>query len=117
APISIVLWFANKLLEAVGRKSPALVQMTLARRELGELLDEGQAVGLLQPTQQALAQATISLGPQSIAAFVEPVSRFPRIAATKSPADALAIARRTGQALIPVEEVVDGSREITSYVR
>lgn len=117
APISVVLWLTNKLLEVAGRKSPELVQMTLARRELGELLDEGQAVGLLQPTQQSLAQATISLGPQPITPFIEPVSRLPRITAKQTAADVVAIARRTGQTLLPVEELVDGTRQITSYVR
>lgn len=117
APISLVLWLTNKLLEVVGQKSPELLQMTIARRELGELLDEGQAVGLLQPTQQALAQATISLGPQSIAAFIEPASRFPRLTATQSPAEALTLARRSGQSLLPVEEMVGTAREVTCYVR
>ena len=114
APVSFVLWLFNKLLEAIGRKSPEAWQMVLARRELGELLDEGQAVGLLKPTQQMLAQATLALGAQSIAGFVEPASRFPRITTRSKPADVVAIARRTGQTLLPVE---DASRTATSYVR
>jgi CBS domain containing-hemolysin-like protein len=114
APVSFVLWLFNKLLETVGRKSPEAWQMVLARRELGELLDEGQAVGLLKPTQQALAQATLSLGAQSIAGFVEPAARFPRISTKHKPAAVVTIARRTGQTLLPVE---DTNREATAYVR
>jgi CBS domain containing-hemolysin-like protein len=114
APVSFVLWLFNKLLEIIGRKTPEAWQMVLARRELGELLDEGQAVGLLKPTQQALAQATLSLGGQSIAGFVEPASRFPRITAETSPRKVTTIARRSGQTLLPVEG--DG-RTLASYVR
>ena len=117
APVSFLLWMFNKLLEIVGRKSPEAWQMVLARRELGELLDEGQAVGLLKPTQQALAQATITLGTQSIAGFVEPTSRFGRITADHGPADVVNLARRTGQTLLPVEQTSDGRRTATAYVR
>lgn len=117
APVSFILWLFNKLLETIGRKSPEPWQMVLARRELGELLDEGQAVGLLKPTQQAIAQATISLGPQSIAGFVEPASRFPRITEKTSPKEVVAITRRTGQTLLPVEDSQGGKREAHSYVR
>lgn len=117
APVSFLLWLFNKLLEIVGRKSPEAWQMVLARRELGELLDEGQAVGLLKPTQQALAQATITLGTQSIAGFVEPTSRFPRITDQSLPADVVNLAKRTGQTLLPVEETSGGRRVATSFVR
>lgn len=117
APVSFVLWLFNKVLETVGRKSPEAWQMILARRELGQLLDEGQAVGLLKPTQQALAQATIALGPQSIAGFIEPASRFPRITTSTAPQQVAAIARRTGQTLLPVKEAASGKRDSTAYVR
>ncbi len=114
APVSFILWLFNKALETIGRKSPEAWQMVLARRELGELLDEGQAVGLLKPTQQSLAQATLSLGAQSIAGFVEPAARFPRISERTKPSEVVTIATRSGQTLLPVE---DGSRKATSYVR
>lgn len=114
APVSFLLWLVNKLLETIGRKSPEAWQMVLARRELGELLDEGQAVGLLKPTQQTLAQATLSLGAQSIVGFVDPVSRFPKITFKSTAAEVAAIAKRTGQTLLPV---VDASRTATSFVR
>ncbi|MGI9456248.1 MAG: CNNM domain-containing protein, partial [Aeoliella sp.] len=51
APVSAVLWLSNKLLEVIGRRSPDEVRMVLARRELSQLLDEGEAVGLLRRTQ------------------------------------------------------------------
>lgn len=116
APISFLLWLFNKALETVGRKTPEAWQMVLARRELGQMLDEGQAVGLLKPTQQSLAQATIALGAQSIAGFVEPASRFPRIPASTLPERVAAIAQRTGQTLLPVEDA-GGKKDNTSYVR
>ncbi len=114
APVSLVLWLFNKLLETIGRKSPEAWQMVLARRELGELLVEGHAVGLLKPTQQALAQTTLALGAQSIAGFIEPVSRFPRISSTVKPNEVITIAQRSGQTLLPVTSA-SGAPE--SFVR
>ncbi|QDU54733.1 CNNM domain-containing protein [Aeoliella mucimassa] len=117
APVSALLWLVNKLLETIGRKSPEPWQMVLARRELGELLDEGEAVGLLKPTQQSLAQATIALGVQSISGFVEPASRFPRVSTHSTAGQVIAIAKRTGQTLMPVEELVEGKRKVTQFVK
>lgn len=116
APVSFVLWLFNKLIELAGNKSPQELQMVLARRELTELLDEGEAVGLLKPTQQVLAQATLALSNRPTANFMTPVSRFPRVTTRTSPAEAVAIARRSQRSLLPVEEVQAGRRETTGYV-
>lgn len=103
APVSLLLWLFNKVLEIVGNKSPQEVQMVLARRELGQLLDEGHAVGLLQPTQQLVAQATLTLGGKPVSTFMVPASRMARARHNMTAQDIVALAKRTGSTLLPVE--------------
>lgn len=117
SPISLLLWLLNKLIELVGRKSPEELRMVLARRELGELLHEGQAVGLLRATQQTLAQSTLTLAPQPVANFMVPVSRFPRITRRMTPKDVAHAARRSQRWLLPVEEYDQGRRSTVGYVQ
>jgi len=117
APVSAVLWVFSKLLETIGQKSPEELQMVLARRELSEMLDEGEAVGLLGPTQQSLAQATLALGAKPIGNFTAPLSQFPRITSRHTPAKVVQLAKRQRRSLFPVEQTNRGKRDITGYVR
>jgi len=127
APVSLVLWMFNKVLEIVGNKSPQEVQMVLARRELGQLLDEGHAVGLLQPTQQLVAQATLTLGGKPVSTFMVPTARMARARHSMTAKDIVALAKRTGSTLLPVEgstrgdagKATDksGRSEVAGYVR
>lgn len=48
-PVSLLLWAFNKLIERLTRHTPQRVQLTLARRELHRVLDEGHDVGILRP--------------------------------------------------------------------
>ncbi len=117
APVSALLWLFNLLLETIGKKSPEQLRMVLARHELGNLLDEGEAIGLLKPTQQSLAQATIALGGQTVANFMAPASRFPPITRQTTPREAVLIAQRSQRILLPVEKVRKSKRKAIGYVR
>lgn len=122
APVSLVLWLFNRLLETVGNKSPQEVQMVLARRELGRLLDEGHAVGLLQPTQQTVAQATLTSGGKAVSNFMTPVGRMTHVRSQATAAEVAKLAKYTGNVLLPLESVTKPTskstgREITGYVR
>jgi putative hemolysin len=117
APVSVLLWLVNKVIEFAGQKSPEELRLVLARRELAEILEEGQAVGLLRPTQQALAQGTLTLSGQPISNYIIPVSRFPHVTSSASPGDVVATARQFGRRLLPVDEIGTGSRATLGYVR
>ena len=64
APITLLLWLFSRLLQMVTNTSPQDIRLTLARRELAELLTEGHEAGILQPAQQSLAQALLFVAGQ-----------------------------------------------------
>jgi putative hemolysin len=117
APVSALLWLVNKFIELVGQKSPEELRLVLARRELAELLEEGQAVGLLCPTQQALAQGTLTLSAQPVANYATPASKFPHVPKNMSSQEVVATARRLRRKFFPVEELTDGVHSTIGYVR
>jgi magnesium and cobalt exporter, CNNM family len=116
APITLVLWLLNRLLQAIVRRSPQEIRLVLARRELVDLLEEGHEVGLLHPSQQALVQGTFSLAGQPVRQFATPAGRFSKITDSTSKRDVLRLARRQKRSIIPVEES-RGKRRLLGYVR
>ncbi len=116
APVIFVLWLFSRVIELIGRQSPPEIRMVLARRELGQLLDESEAVGLIQPTQQSIAQSALSLGGQPVRSFMSLATRYPKANEAMSPAEALGLAQRHSRMLLPVESA-DGKRTIVGYVR
>lgn len=56
SPVVAALWTFGRALERWLGQSPEQVRLTLARRELEQILQEGQEVGLLHPAQRELGQ-------------------------------------------------------------
>ncbi|MEM9409939.1 MAG: CNNM domain-containing protein [Planctomycetota bacterium] len=56
APIAAILWSLGRLLEKMLGQSPETVRLHLARRELQDVLQEGQEAGLLNASQRLLGQ-------------------------------------------------------------
>lgn len=56
APVAAVLWSLARLLESFLGQSPEKIRSHLARRELQDVLQEGQEAGLLHPSQRLLGQ-------------------------------------------------------------
>lgn len=115
APFSLLLWLVSRLLEKISRAPAQAIRMTLARRELSEVLEEGHAVGLLTPSQRLLAQNAFGLGGQPLREFMTPATRQPKATATMKPADALRLAARQKQAALPVEDP-ERQRRVVGYV-
>lgn len=78
-PISGLLWAASKLLERIGHTSQQGIGLTLARRELQRVFEEGHVVGVLLPTQRQMVQGLFGLANRSILPSVKPVNQFTRI--------------------------------------
>ncbi len=57
--------------------SPQEMRLSLARRELAELLAEGHEAGILRPVQQTLAQAMLSIARQPVKTFASSSGRDP----------------------------------------
>ena len=75
-PISALLWLVGKTLEKIVGQSPVKVRLALAKKELDEILQEGQDAGILQSGQRALAHGMFSVVNKPVRDFLKPLSRY-----------------------------------------
>ncbi len=115
-PISILLWGLNKLLARFMGESPEQVRLTLARRELQRVLEEGHEAGILHQAQRGLAQGIFAVANQPITRFTTPLDRLPRARSDMSKQDVLRLARRYRISAMPVESP-DAAAELIGYLR
>ena len=113
-PVSVLLCLLNRFLARLVAESPEQVQLTLARRELQRVLEEGREAGILHDAQQLLARAIFNLAKQPAARFATPLRDVPRARFNMTAAAVLRLARRYRIAAVAVE---DGRRRLTGYVR
>ena len=104
APITALLWVFGRLLQSLTNASPQQLQLRLARRELGQLLEEGEEAGILRPVQQSLAQAMLAVAALPVKNYAVPSGRVVRVTTTMSKSDVLRIAQRHKRTLLPVED-------------
>jgi putative hemolysin len=116
APITIVLWVLGRLMQVLAKTTPQQVRLTLARRELAELITEGHEAGILRPVQQSLAQAMLAVAGQPVKSFALPAGRAVRVTTTMSKSDVLRIAQRHRRTLLPVEDPQQ-KRQLVGYLR
>ena len=102
-PLSLLVWALNKVLQTILGESPQRVRLTLARKELQQVLSEGHQVGLLRPSQQHLAQSLFSMAEQKAIHSAIPAGRITRISHGMSKADVLRLAHRQKVSAYPVE--------------
>lgn len=116
APISAVLWVFGRVLQALTNSSPQQLQVRLARRELTELIAEGQEAGILRPIQRSLAQAMLDVAARPVKSFAAPSGRVVRVTTTMTKSDVLRIAQRHQRTLLPVEDTKQ-KRKLVGYYR
>lgn len=115
-PISLLVWGLNRILSRFVGETPEKTQLTIARRELRRLLEEGQEAGVLLPSQRQLARGIFTLAAQPVLHFVVPLDEVPR-ARTDMPKDEiLRLAQRLRLPAVPIEEPGPVPRLI-GYVR
>ncbi|HLA84956.1 MAG TPA: CNNM domain-containing protein [Thermoguttaceae bacterium] len=102
-PASLLLWSLNWLLARFVAEPPEQVRLTLARRELQSLLDEGHEVGILHAAQRRLARSTFALGTHRVDQLAVPLADVPRAHEKMSRQDVLQMAGRYRIADVPVE--------------
>ena len=103
-PVTILLWAFGRLLQLLTKTSPQELRLTLARRELSELIAQGHEAGILRPVQQSLAQSMLAVAGKPIKEFALPTARAVRVTTTMSKSDVLRIAQRHHRAILPVED-------------
>jgi len=115
-PVSALLWGLNRLLGRLLGESPEPIRLTLARRELRRVLEEGHEAGILHPAQRSLAQGIFAVAKRPVTQFVTPLGKLPRARRDMSKEDVLGLARRYRIAVVPVESA-EVAGELSDYVR
>ena len=116
APINAVLWLFGRVLQMLTNASPQQLRLRLARREITELIAEGQEAGILRPIQRSLAQAMLAVAAQPVKNFAAPSGRVVRVTTTMTKSDVLRIAQRHMRTLVPVEDPKQ-KRKLVGYFR
>ena len=116
SPLTLLLWGFSQLLQRITRTSPQEVRLSLAKRELAELLAEGHEAGILRPVQQTLAQAMLTIASQPVKNFISRAGRAVRVTTTMSKSDVLRIAQQNRRTLLPIEDVQQ-KRKLVGFVR
>lgn len=115
APVAAVLWGMGRLLERFLGESPERVRLTLARKEVQQVMDEGLQAGILHPTQRHLGQSFFLVASKRVADFCTPFSRLHSLKLTATREEALRFARAKKFADVAV---FDGPRNnLVGYVR
>ncbi len=116
APITIVLWLLGLALKVIAREGGQELRLSLARRELNEMLVEGHESGLLRPVQRTLAQTMLAVAAQPVRNFAAPAGRVVRVTTTMSRGEILRIAQRQRRNLLPMEDP-HNKRRLVGFVR
>ncbi len=114
-PISLLLWGFNQILAKLVAESPDRVKLTLARRELRGVLQEGHEVGILRPAQQSLARGIFARALQPVGKLAVPLRGLPRARTDMRRQDILDMAKRYRLAEVVVEDSRTG--RLAGYVR
>jgi putative hemolysin len=115
-PISALLWGLNQLLAHLVGESPEQIRLTLARRELRRVLEEGHEAGILHPAQRGLARGIFAVARQPVGRFATPLGELPRARPQMSKKEVLRLARRYRVPVVLVESL-QPSAELAGYVR
>jgi len=115
-PVSVMLWGLSKLLARLAGQPLEEARLSLARRELRRVVDEGHQAGILYPSQRHLAQGIFALARQPITRFITSLRETPRARAGMTREDVLRLARRYRLSVVPVESP-EGPGALAGYVR
>ncbi|MDG2381503.1 MAG: CNNM domain-containing protein [Pirellulaceae bacterium] len=113
-PVSAVLWLLGRALTYVLGESAERLQLSLARKELQRVFDEGHQVGILRPAQRQLAQAMMSMAMQPLQRFSTAATRFPSVHIGSAKREAYRLANRQRTPTILVTEA--RGRRVIGYV-
>ncbi len=75
APASAVLWAMSQLLGRLLGQAPEKVRLTLARKELQQVLDDGMEAGIIHPSQRILGQNFSLVASKPIVDFCTPANQ------------------------------------------
>ena len=115
APAVAILWALSRVLEKSLGQSPDRVATTLARKELGQLFEEGQEAGILQHSQKLLSQNFAAVASTPVSQVCTPIGRANSLNENATLADARKLAVRKQLPDIPI--VRKKSNNVIGFIR
>ncbi len=115
APVAAILWSLARLLEKMLGQSPEKIRLLLARKELQQVLEEGQHAGILHPTQRHLGQNFFLVASQPVRSVCTPLARVTAVPLGSKKRTVLRLAEKHKLADIPVYK--NGKTNIVGFVR
>lgn len=114
-PISVMLWVFGRVLQRLLGSTPLRVKMTLARKELQQVLVEGKEVGLLHGVQQRLIENLFETASDSIRPFIIRLDDIAQVPRGATRASALQLAKQHNLEALPVFD--PQTKKLAGYVR
>lgn len=115
APVAALLWGMGRLLERLLGESPEKVRLTVARKEIQKVLEDGLEAGILHPTQRHLVQSFFLVAAKPVLEFCTPLPRVRSLSVDATIEQALKFARNERVSDIPMYR--DTRNNIVGYVR
>lgn len=115
APFSALLWLFGWLLQTMLGETPLRVQPALARKELREVLQEGQEAGILSPSQRQMAENVFDIGGGLVESFCRPESQILTVSEDASRDHILQLAKRYRKPIVAVK--ASRTRAWVGYLR
>ena len=114
-PASALLWAMSKLLEKLLGQAPERVRLTLARREVHEVIEEGIEAGIISKTQRALSQNFSLVASKPVSEFCTPISKAYILPATT---DSNKLRKLAAKRELPDVAIYRGGKlNVVGYVR
>lgn len=113
-PITLILWGINRIMSILIGRSRQMVRLTLARKELAYVLDEGQEAGVLLASQRRLAAGVFDAATQNISKWILPLDHFPILSYDLTPKEASMQIMPAKSEHIPV---CDARKSLIGYIR
>ena len=104
APVAAVLWAMSWVLGWLLGQSPKKIRLTLARKELQEVFEEGLEAGILHPTQRHLAQSFFLVAARPVGEYCQPLIRSHSVSRDATADVIKKLARNRKLADVPVFE-------------
>ena len=117
-PLTWTLYFISRWLQHILGEEPLKIRPALARRELRQVLEEGEQAGLLEPAQRDLVQNMFAYGSEPISRYCMPLRGLKSVSLDSPSEETRLIGLKSKQTLIPVLHPKDkrlvGYFEVTS---
>jgi CBS domain containing-hemolysin-like protein len=101
-PLTWILYILSRWLQSILGEEPLKIRPALARRELRQVLEEGEQAGLLEPVQRDLVQNMFAYGGDPISRYCMPLRGLRAVPIDLPMEEARQIARKSNQQILPV---------------